>query len=117
MGPQVELAAVEAGSLIEQLQNINEQLLSQAVRGLDQCNWDGPDRCKPDLDAITDAIGRRGQLVIRVGRLLRDSRSLRRAGDESGWSTYTGFRASLEQALEDGECAVASIMSHRAGDR
>ena len=106
------IAAAEADSLIEQLKNVNEQLLALAVRNLDMCNLDAQDLNMPDLDAITEAIERRGQLVTRVGHLLRDSGSVR-GGGNAPVSTPTAFRAALDQALEAGEYAVERIVSLR----
>ena len=107
------IAAAEADSLIEQLKNVNEQLLSLALTNLgvsnpDMCNLDAQDLNMPDLDAITDAIERRSQLVTRLGHLLRDSGSVR-----GGPNTPTVFRAALDQALEAGEYAVQRIVSLR----
>lgn len=101
----------EADSLLEQLKTVNEQLLALAGQDRDVV----PNRdVVPDLDAITEAIERRGQLVTQVGHLLRDSGSPHSPGaSRLCASTPTAYRAALDQALDAGESAVQRILSLR----
>ena len=99
----MEMAA-EAESLLAQLKTVNEQLLALSVPSPDAV---------PDLGAITEAIERRGQLITRVGHLLRDSG----LSNSPGALTTTAYRAALDQALDAGESAVQRILSLRQAIR
>ncbi|MDQ2948664.1 MAG: hypothetical protein M3Y27_22455 [Acidobacteriota bacterium] len=93
-------AAAETDSLLEQLKALNERLLALSVPIPDAV---------PDLSAIAEAIERRGQLITRVGHLLRDSG----VSNSPGALTSTAYRAALDQALDAGESAVQRILSLR----
>ena len=97
-------AATETDSLLDQLKTLNERLLALSVPAPDAV---------PDLGAITEAIERRGQLITRVGHLLRDSG----LSNSLGASTPTAYRAALDQALDAGEFAVQRILSLRQAIR
>ena len=97
-------AATETDSLLDQLKTLNERLLALSVPAPDAV---------PDLGAITEAIERRGQLITRVGHLLRDSG----VSNSPGALTTTAFRVALDQALDAGESAVQRILSLRQAIR
>ena len=97
-------AATETDSLLEQLKTLNERLLALSVPDPDSV---------PDLSAITEAIERRGQLITRVGHLLRDSG----LSNSPGAPATTAYRAALDQALDAGEFAVQRILSLRQAIR
>ncbi len=117
------MALTEADSLLELLRTVNDQLLALAVQNRhdvldfrDVTNRDDkPDLdVVADLDAITEAVERRGQLVTRVGHLLRGSGSPHSPGaGRLCASTPTAYRAALEQTLDAGESAVQRILSLR----
>jgi|SRR5947209_4221679 len=79
----------EASALLEQLAHINGQLLS-----LNAC----------DLSGVGEALEHRGQLISRLGHLLRC---------ESAPKVARSLRDSLDQALEAGDVAIRRLLALR----